>query len=68
MMRWLPVPGGHRIIVRLGVFNSALCGRAQKLGDVLCLGRILAHRYPLISVVFIDIGFWDPAFLWGRYI
>ena len=59
--------GGHRIIVRLGVFNSALCGRAQKLGDVLCLGRILAHRYPLISVVFIDIGFWDPAFLWGRY-
>ena len=67
MMRWLPVPGGHRIIVRLGVFNSALCGRAQKLGDVLCLGRILAHRYPLISVVFIDIGFWDPAFLWGRY-
>ena len=67
MMRWLPVPGGHRIIVRLGVFNSALCGRAQKLGDVLCLGRILAHRYPLTSVVFIDIGFWDPAFLWGRY-
>ena len=59
--------GGHRIIVRLGVFNSALCGRAQKLGDVLCLGRILAHRYPLISVVFIDIGFWGPAFLWGRY-
>ena len=59
--------GGHRIIVRLGVFNSMLCGRAQKLGDVLCLGRILAHRYPLISVVFIDIGFWDPAFLWGRY-
>ena len=59
--------GGHRIIVRLGVFNSALCGRAQKLGDVLCLGRILAHRYPLTSVVFIDIGFWDPAFLWGRY-
>ena len=67
MMRWLPVPGGHRIIVRLGVFNPVLCGRAQKLGDVLCLGRILAHRYPLISVVFIDIGFWDPAFLWGRY-
>ena len=59
--------GGHRIIVRLGVFNSMLCGRAQKLGDVLCLGRILAHRYPLTSVVFIDIGFWDPAFLWGRY-
>ena len=59
--------GGHRIIVRLGVFNPVLCGRAQKLGDVLCLGRILAHRYPLISVVFIDIGFWDPAFLWGRY-
>ena len=59
--------GGHRIIVRLGVFDSALCGRAQKLGDVLCLGRILAHRYPLTSVVFIDIGFWDPAFLWGRY-
>ena len=59
--------GGHRIIVRLGVFNSMLCGRAQKLGDVLCLGRILAHRYPLISVVFIDIGFWGPAFLWGRY-
>ena len=59
--------GGHRIIVRLGVFNSMLCGRAQKLGDVLCLGRILVHRYPLISVVFIDIGFWDPAFLWGRY-
>ena len=67
MMRWLPVPGGHRIIVRLGVFNPVLCGRAQKLGDVLCLGRILAHRYPLTSVVFIDIGFWDPAFLWGRY-
>lgn len=59
--------GGHRIIVRLGVFNPVLCGRAQKLGDVLCLGRILAHRYPLTSVVFIDIGFWDPAFLWGRY-
>ena len=59
--------GGHRIIVRLGVFNSMLCGRAQKLGDVLCLGRILAHRYPLTSVVFIDIGFWGPAFLWGRY-
>ena len=59
--------GGHRIIVRLGVFNPVLCGRAQKLGDVLCLGRILAHRYPLISVVFIDIGFWGPAFLWGRY-
>lgn len=59
--------GGHRIIVRLGVFTPVLCGRAQKLGDVLCLGRILAHRYPLISVVFIDIGFWDPAFLWGRY-
>ena len=59
--------GGHRIIVRLGVFNPVLCGWAQKLGDVLCLGRILAHRYPLISVVFIDIGFWDPAFLWGRY-
>ena len=67
MMRWLPVPGGHRIIVRLGVFNPVLCGRAQKLGDVLCLGRILAHRYPLTSVVFIDIGFWGPAFLWGRY-
>lgn len=59
--------GGHRIIVRLGVFNPVLCGRAQKLGDVLCLGRILAHRYPLTSVVFIDIGFWGPAFLWGRY-
>ena len=59
--------GGHRIIVRLGVFNPVLCGWAQKLGDVLCLGRILAHRYPLISVVFIDIGFWGPAFLWGRY-
>ena len=59
--------GGHRIIVRLGVFNPVLCGRAQKLGDVLCLRRILAHRYPLTSVVFIDIGFWDPAFLWGRY-
>lgn len=59
--------GGHRIIVRLGVFTPVLCGRAQKLGDVLCLGRILAHRYPLISVVFIDIGFWGPAFLWGRY-
>ena len=59
--------GGHRIIVRLGVLNPVLCGRAQKLGDVLCLGRILAHRYPLTSVVFIDIGFWDPAFLWGRY-
>ena len=59
--------GGHRIIVRLGVFNPVLCGWAQKLGDVLCLGRILAHRYPLTSVVFIDIGFWDPAFLWGRY-
>lgn len=59
--------GGHRIIVRLGVLNPVLCERAQKLGDVLCLGRILAHRYPLTSVVFIDIGFWDPAFLWGRY-
>ena len=59
--------GGHRIIVRLGVFNPVLCGWAQKLGDVLCLGRILAHRYPLTSVVFIDIGFWGPAFLWGRY-
>ena len=59
--------GGHHIIVRLGVFNPVLCGWAQKLGDVLCLGRILAHRYPLISVVFIDIGFWGPAFLWGRY-
>ena len=59
--------GGHRIIVRLGVFNPVLCGWAQKLGDVLCLGRILAHRYPLISVVFIDIGFWGLAFLWGRY-
>ncbi len=57
--------GGHRIIVRLGVFNPVLCGWAQKLGDVLCLGRILAHRYPLISVVFIDIGFLGSGRFYG---